>query len=105
MIIIITFKGANQDFLQSPQCATNRPKHVVWAQSCANHVRHIECLSHATCCVTCHVVQRDSSAVKFDSVAILFISALFYYIELISECLVVPAHSDWCISVYTLPTL
>ena len=28
-------------------------------------VQHIECLSSATC-VTCHVLRRESSAIKFD---------------------------------------
>ena len=38
---------------------------VARAQSCANHVQHIERSSRATCRVTCHVVRRDSSAIKF----------------------------------------
>ena len=33
------------------------------------------------CHVTCHLVQRDSSAVKFDRVEITFISALFYWLN------------------------
>ena len=41
---------------------------VAQAQSCANHVQHIERLSHATCRVMCHAVRRDSSAIKFDRV-------------------------------------
>ena len=32
--------------------------HVVWAQSCANHMQHIKRLSRATCRVTCHMVCR-----------------------------------------------
>ena len=55
----IAFQGAIQDFLQSPHCAVNRLQHVCSsgrAQLCANHVQHIECLSRATCRVTCHVV-------------------------------------------------
>ena len=65
-------------FLQSPKCAANRLvsntyAQVAQVQSCANHVQHIERLSHATCRVTCHVVQRDSSAVKFGRVKIAFI--------------------------------
>ena len=31
--------------------------------------------------VLCHLVQRDSSAVKFDRVEIAFILALFYWLE------------------------
>ena len=38
----------------------------------SNHVLHAERLSRATCRVTCHVVRRDSSAVKFDRVLLLF---------------------------------
>ena len=71
IIIIIAFHGAIRDFLQSPHCAANRLQHyaqVTRAQSCANHVQHIEPLSRATCCVTCHVVRRDSSASKLDRV-------------------------------------
>ena len=37
-------------------------------KSCANHVQHMECVSHATCCVVCHMVQSDSSAMKSDRV-------------------------------------
>ena len=51
IIIIITFKGAIQDFLQSPHSAANCLQHVRSsgpAQSCANHVQHIECLSRAS---------------------------------------------------------
>ena len=29
-------------------------------RKCANHVQHIECLSRATCRVTCHVVRREA---------------------------------------------
>ena len=51
IIIIIVFKGAQ----------------VAREQSCANHVQHKR-LSRATCRVACHVVRRDSSAIKFDRV-------------------------------------
>ena len=63
IIIIITFKGAFKDFLQSPHSATNRLQHVcssVLAQSCANHLQHIERLSSATFCVACQVVQMTA---------------------------------------------
>ena len=68
---LIAFKGAIRDFIQSPHSAAN----------CLQHVRSsgpgtIVCKSHAThwalimckCYVTCHLVQRDSSAIKFDRV-------------------------------------
>ena len=51
IIIIIAFKSAVSDFLQSPRCATNRLQYVRssgQAQSCENHVQHIERLSRAT---------------------------------------------------------
>ena len=67
IIIIITFKGAIRDFLQSPHSAVK----------CLQHARSIGsgaivCKSRATC-VTCHLVQRDSSAIKFVRVEIAFI--------------------------------
>ena len=40
---------------------------VAREQSCANQVQHIERFSRATC-VTCHMVRKDSSAIKFDRV-------------------------------------
>ena len=38
-------------FLQSPHCVSNTYTQVARAQSCQNHVQHIECLSHVTCLV------------------------------------------------------
>ena len=73
----------NSRLLQSPHCTTN----------CLQHVRSsgpgaIVCKSRAThpalinaICVTCHVVRRDSSAIKFDRVEIAFIGALFYWLN------------------------
>ena len=77
IIIIIAFKFASREFSQ-PHCAMNTYAQVAWAKLCANHVQHIECLSRATCRVACHVVRRDSSAIKFDRVEIAFIWAVFY---------------------------
>ena len=54
---------------------------VAHAQSCANHVQHKERLSCATCCVTCHLVGRESSGIKFGIVNIAFISALSYWLN------------------------
>ena len=68
IIIIITFKGAIRDYfynLTALRIVSNTYAQVARAQLCANHVQHIEHLSRATCCVTCHVVRRDSLAVKF----------------------------------------
>ena len=71
IIIIIAFKGAVWYFRQSPHCATNWLQHVRSSDPgeivCKSHA-HIEHLSHATYRVACHVVQRDSSAIKTDRV-------------------------------------
>ena len=51
IIIIIAFKGAIRDFLQSssaPRTVSNTYAQVARAQSCANHVQHIERLSRAS---------------------------------------------------------
>ena len=51
IIIIIAFKGAIRDFLQSPHSAANCPTCTLkWpgSQPCANHVQHIERLSRAS---------------------------------------------------------
>ena len=59
MIIIIALKGTIRAFLQSPHCGMNHATH--------------ERLSCATCRITCNVVRRDSSAIKFDRVYIALI--------------------------------
>ena len=73
-------------FLKSAHCAANRLQHVGYAQmaraqSCANHVQHIERLSRSTCRATCYVARRDSSAIKFARAEIAFISVLFYWLS------------------------
>ena len=75
IIIIITFKGAIQYFLQSPHCAANCLQHVrssgpgaIVCKSRATHQALITCKCH----VTCHLVRRDSSAIKFDRVEVAF---------------------------------
>ena len=81
IIIIITFKGVIRDFLQSPHCAANCLQHVfsscpvaIVCKSRATHLALFTCKCH----VTCHLVRRDSSAVKFNRVEIAFISAFFF---------------------------
>ena len=76
IIIIIAFKGAIRDFLQSPHSAANCFQHVrssgmgaIVCKSRATHRALITCKCH----VTCHLVRRDSSAITFDRVAIAFI--------------------------------
>ena len=72
--IIIAFKGAIRDVLQSPHSAANclqsssGPGAIV-STSRATHRALITCKCH----VTCHLVRRDSSAIKFDRVEIAFI--------------------------------
>ena len=84
IMIVIAFKGAIRDFynlLTAPRTVSNTHALVARAQSCANHVKHIERVSHATCHVTCHLLRRDSSAVKFDRAQIAFILASFYWLN------------------------
>ena len=76
VIIIIAFKGAIRDFLQSPHSAANCFQHVhssgpgaIVCKSRATHLALFTCKCH----VTCHLVRRDSSAIKFDRVEIAFI--------------------------------
>ena len=77
IMIKIAFKGAIRDFFDNlqtaPRTVSNTYTLVAWAQLCTNFVQHIQRLSHATCRVKCHVVRRDSSAVKSDRVEIAFI--------------------------------
>ena len=62
--------------LTASQTVSKTNAQVAREQSCANHVQHIERLSRlSTYRVTCHVVRRDSSAIKFDRVEIAFILA------------------------------
>ena len=98
-VMMITPKGANRDFLQSPHCAANYNNNNNCIQrrysrflqsphSATNCLQHacssgpgaIVCKSHTThralitckCRVTCHLMRRDSSAIKFDRVEIAF---------------------------------
>ena len=51
IIIIITLKGVISDFYNlptAPQTESNTYAQMAHALSCANHVQHIERLSHAT---------------------------------------------------------
>ena len=70
VITIIAFKGAIRDFLQSPHCAANCLQHVRSSGPGRNRVQ-ITCNTSSTYHVqhvTCHVVRRDSAAIKFDRV-------------------------------------
>ena len=76
IIIKIAFKGAIRDFLQSPHSATNCLQHVhsggPGATVCKSRATH-RALITCKCHVTCYLVRRDSSAIKFDRVEITFI--------------------------------
>ena len=48
------------NLLTALQTVSSMYAQVARAQSCANHMQHKECSSHATCRVSCHVMQRDS---------------------------------------------
>ena len=76
IIIIIAFKGATRDFIQSPHSAANHLQHVrssgPGATLCKSRETH-RALIMCKCHVTCHLVRRDSSAIKFDRVEIAFI--------------------------------
>ena len=65
--------------LTAPRTVSNTYAQVARAQSCANHVQHIQRLPRATCRATCHVVRKDSSAIKFDRAEIAFISAWLHH--------------------------
>ena len=75
IMIIIALKGAIRDFLQSPHSAANCLQHVrscsPGASVCKSRATH-RALITCKCHVTCHLVRRDSSAVKFDGVEIAF---------------------------------
>ena len=72
MMMMIAFRGAIRDFcynlVTALRTASNTFAQVARDESCANHVQHIERLSRATRRLTCHVLRRDSSTIKFDRV-------------------------------------
>ena len=78
------------NLLTAPQTVSNTYAQVARAQSYANYVQLIERLSRATCRITCHVVGRDSSAIKFDRVEIAFILVLFLLAVPLADGLCVP---------------
>ena len=84
IIIVIAFKGAFRDFLRSPHSAANCLQHVCssgrGAFVCKSRATH-QALITCKCHVTCHLVQRDSSAIKCDRIEIAFISASFYWLN------------------------
>ena len=80
IIIVTAFKGTVRDFLQSPSmCRELSPTRTLkWPRH--NHVK-ITCNTSSVYHVqrdVCHLVRRDSSAIKFD---IAFILALLYWLK------------------------
>ena len=74
-MIMIAFKGAIGDFLQSPHCAANCLPHVrTLKRPGANRVQ-ITCNTSETNHVqhVCLMVRRDSSTIEFDRVYIALI--------------------------------
>ena len=56
------------NLITAPRTVFNLYAQVARVQSCAIHAQHIKHLSHATCRGVCHVVRKDSSAIKLDRV-------------------------------------
>ena len=68
--------------ISSLSCELSPTRALKWPRrNRANLVQHIKRLSHATCRVTCHLVRKDSSDIKFDKVEIAFIWALFHLLN------------------------
>ena len=76
VVVIIAFKGAIREFLQSPHSASNCLHHLrssgPGAAVCKSRAAH-RALITCKCHVTCHLVRRDSSAIKLNRVEIAFI--------------------------------
>ena len=82
-VIMIALKGAVEEFLRSPHCAANCLQNVSsrgqGAIVCKLRATHLG--TYHVQHVVCHVIQRHSSAVKFDKVKIAFILVLFYWLK------------------------
>ena len=86
IMIIITLKDTIWDFysfLNVPWTVLNTCAKVARVSSYANHVQHIERLSHAPCHVAKGIM--GSSAIKFERVEIAFILAVFYWLEPLTD--------------------
>ena len=88
VIIIIILKVAMWDFFTIPSLRhkLSPTRTLKWpgcnhVQIMCNTLTLIKRLSCATCCVTCHVVQKESSATKFDRVEIPFILSFILLAE------------------------
>ena len=83
MIVRMTaLKIAVPDFLQSPHCV-NYPLHVRSSGPGASvyKIMRNTLSSYHMQRIMCHVMRRDSSAIKFDRAEIIFILALFFLAE------------------------
>ena len=85
--IYIELKGAYWRILQSPHYAANCPPACV-LKSPERHRVQITCNtsgSYHEQHVVCHVVGRDSSAIKFDRVVIAFVIVLFLWLKPLTD--------------------
>ena len=81
IMIIIALKGAIGHFyhlLTAPRTVSNTYAQVARAQSCADHFYHMQP-------AVCHLIWRDSSAIKFDKVQIIFILSSSYWLEPLTD--------------------
>ena len=76
IIIVIALKGVNREFLQSPHYLQHVHSSGQGTIACKSRAAHPS--AYHVQRVTCHLVERDSSALKFDRVEISFI--LLYFI-------------------------
>ena len=77
----MALKGAIWDLynlLTAPQTVSNRYAQVAQAQSCANHMQHIQRLSHATW-------YEGTAQLLSVTVEIAFILALFYWLKPLTD--------------------
>ena len=103
IIIIITFSGAIRDFffynlLTAPRTASNMHAQVARAQSCANHMQHIEGLSCSTCHVTLHMEEGTAQLLSLTEFK-LHLFELFLLAEPLTdegwEEIEVPGENPW----------
>ena len=66
VVIILAFKETFYNLFTAPRTVSNMYAQVAGKHSCSNHVQHIG--DYHVQHVVCHLVQRDSSAIKFDRV-------------------------------------
>ena len=80
-------RGAIRDFFQPSYREANSLQHVRSSGPVRNRVQ-VTCNTSSAFHVqpaVCHLVRRDSSAIKFDRVGIAFILALLYWLEPLTD--------------------